>query len=212
MAPSNSRNANSRNANSRNGVLERLRNYQVDAPGLPRVDSAKLVQFDNPIETFGQLLTSVGGQMHEVSDVSEVLTRLKTIPEFVSAKQIASLVPGAIEGNVDASAIDDPHGLAKLDWVIAPGEFMIAENGAIWVDGNKLPHRVMLFIPQYVAIVVTRDAIVHNLHEAYARIGNPEPGFGVFVSGPSKTADIEQSLVLGAHGCRTLQVFVVAAG
>jgi L-lactate dehydrogenase complex protein LldG len=98
--------------------------------------------------------------------------------------------------------------LASLDWVIAQGEFIVAENGAIWVDGATMPHRVMLFIPQYLALVVSRSQVVHHMHEAYARVGHPKPGFGVFVSGPSKTADIEQSLVLGAHGCRTLQVFL----
>ncbi len=85
---------------------------------------------------------------------------------------------------------------------------MVAENGAIWVDGSTLPHRVMLFIPQFLALVVSRSQIVHHMHQAYARIGHPKPGFGVFVSGPSKTADIEQNLVIGAHGCRTLQVFL----
>ena len=86
----------------------------------------------------------------------------------------------------------------------------MAENGAIWIDGNTLPHRVMLFIPQYLAIVVSRSQIVHHMHQAYARVGKPPHTFGIFVSGPSKTADIEQSLVLGAHGCRALQVFMTA--
>jgi L-lactate dehydrogenase complex protein LldG len=109
---------------------------------------------------------------------------------------------------LDVSSVDDPHDLEALDWVIVPGCFLVAENGAIWVDGATLPHRVMLFIPQYLAIVVSRSQVVHHMHEAYAKIGAPAPGFGVFVSGPSKTADIEQSLVLGAHGCRKLQVFL----
>ena len=83
----------------------------------------------------------------------------------------------------------------------------MSEKGAIWVAGETLPHRELLFIPQYLAIVICRSEIVHQMHEAYAKIGQPKPWFGVCFSGPSKTADIEQSLVLGAHGCRTLQVF-----
>ena len=133
---------------------------------------------------------------------------MESIPEFADASRIASVVPEVAAGNIDASTIDDPHALASLDWVIARGEFIVAENGAIWVDGASLPHRVMLFIPQYLAIVVSRSQVVHHMHQAYERIGHPRAGFGVFVSGPSKTADIEQSLVLGAHGCRTLQVIL----
>ena len=127
---------------------------------------------------------------------------------YSDADRIASLVPEAVVGNVDASQIDDPHNLASLDWTIARGEFLVAENGAIWVEGQSLPHRVMLFIAQYLAIVVSRSQMVDHMHDAYRRIGTPKPGFGIFVSGPSKTADIEQSLVLGAHGCRKLQVFL----
>ncbi|RMF38130.1 MAG: hypothetical protein D6753_16315, partial [Planctomycetota bacterium] len=72
-----------------------------------------------------------------------------------------------------------------------------------------LKHRVIFFITQYLVLVVPKDQIVHNMHQAYARIDAPRPGFGLFLSGPSKTADIEQSLVIGAHGCRQLQVFLV---
>lgn len=193
---------------SRQAILDRLNSYSVDAPGLPDVEPARLIRFDDPIETFSEMLEAVGGQMHEVGSLSQIKQILETRTEFAAATEIASLVPEAVAGNVDASSIDNPHELASLDWVIAYGEFMVAENGAIWVDGSKLPHRVMLFIPQYLAIIVPRDHIVHNMHEAYAKIGQPKPRFGVFVSGPSKTADIEQSLVLGAHGCRNLQVFL----
>jgi L-lactate dehydrogenase complex protein LldG len=47
------------------------------------------------------------------------------------------------------------------------------------------------------------------MHQAYERLQGREYNFGVFIAGPSKTADIEQSLVLGAHGARTMTVFLV---
>jgi len=47
------------------------------------------------------------------------------------------------------------------------------------------------------------------MHHAYDRIGDADYGFGLFLAGPSKTADIEQSLVLGAHGSRSMTVFLV---
>ena len=72
-----------------------------------------------------------------------------------------------------------------------------------------VPHRAIFFITQHLALVVPAEQMVHNLHEAYARISLGTSSLGVFISGPSKTADIEQSLVIGAHGPRSLTVFLV---
>jgi L-lactate dehydrogenase complex protein LldG len=44
------------------------------------------------------------------------------------------------------------------------------------------------------------------MHAAYEELGKVKSSFGLFLSGPSKTADIEQSLVIGAHGARSLTV------
>lgn len=196
------------NTKSRNAILDRLRSRPIDSLPLPDTDASKLTQFDDPVANFVEMLTVVGGEAHLIQRPQETKQILDSIPVFTDAQRIASLVPEAVEGNFDVSSVDDPHDLASLDWVIVQGEFIVAENGAIWVDGATLPHRVMLFITQYLAVVVSRSQVVHQMHEAYARIGRPTAGFGVFISGPSKTADIEQSLVLGAHGCRKIQVFL----
>ena len=193
---------------SRQSILDRLQTKTLEATELPELDASKLIRFDDPLDQFTGMLNSVGGEAHLVNSPQQISEILQGIPVFADAQRVASLVPEAVQGNVDASMVDDPHALSNLDWVVARGEFCVAENGAIWVDGGTLPHRVMLFIPQYLAIIVPRDQVVHHMHEAYQRIGDPPIEFGVFVSGPSKTADIEQSLVLGAHGCRTLHVFL----
>ena len=109
----------------------------------------------------------------------------------------------------DLSEVDDPHDLENLDFVIYPGEFAVAENGAVWLTDRDLRHRVVFFITQFLVLVVRKEDVVHTMHQAYGRAEIPQPGFGLFLSGPSKTADIEQSLVIGAHGCRELQVYLV---
>ncbi len=200
--------------NSRQSILDRLRVRDIEAPPRPAVDPSRTVHYDDPVAKFIEILTWVGGRVHQVDSLSEVNRKLDQLPEFSSAKWIASTVPQAIQGNFQLSQVDDPHSLASLDWSILQGDFCVAENGAIWVSSKDAIERTMIFIAQHLAIIVSRSEMVMHMHEAYQRLNRVDrwktkaQRFGVFVSGPSKTADIEQSLVLGAHGCRTLEVFL----
>ena len=103
----------------------------------------------------------------------------------------------------------DPHTFADVELAIIKGEIGVAENGASWVPENNLQHRVMPFICQHLAIILDKNSFVPSMHQAYEKIGAADYGYGAFIAGPSKTADIEQSLVLGAHGPRSLSVFVI---
>jgi L-lactate dehydrogenase complex protein LldG len=122
---------------------------------------------------------------------------------------VASLVPGVGKANLDLAATRNPHDLRDVDFCVVPAELGVAENGACWIVHHGGANRAVLFLTQHLAVVVRGDALVHNLHEGYARAGIPAPGFSLWLSGPSKTADIEQSLVIGAHGARSCTVFVV---
>lgn len=202
-------NTSTADTSGREAILDRLKTKHVDGPDLPDIDLDRVQTFSKPLDEFLEKLAFVGGEAHLVKSPNEVAKILDKIEVFRTATRVSSMVPEAVQGTVDATQIADPHDLSTLDWTIARGEFMVAENGAIWITGKTLPHRVLLFIAQYLAIVVKKSEIVSNMHQAYERIEGFGDRFGIFVSGPSKTADIEQSLVLGAHGCRKLQVFIV---
>jgi L-lactate dehydrogenase complex protein LldG len=101
----------------------------------------------------------------------------------------------------------DGLSLAEVEVLEIDGEFGVAENGAIWLTEEALPHRVAPFICQHLVINVKK--VVPHLHAAYEELGKMNSGFGLFLSGPSKTADIEQSLVIGAHGARSLTVVIL---
>ena len=102
------------------------------------------------------------------------------------------------------------HDYQDVDLVALKGHFGVAENAAIWVTEDLVDHPASLVLSQHLSIVIRADELIDNMHQAYAQI-TEAPRYGVFISGPSKTADIEQSLVLGAHGARSLIVFIITS-
>jgi L-lactate dehydrogenase complex protein LldG len=192
---------------SKNSILQAIRRHAVPAAELPNLDQA-WIRYDDPFAQFQLLVESVGGRVVRLPTVAELPPALAQLNEFAAAKEIVSTVP-SVAGNIDLNAIDDPHQLESIDFAVLPGQFAVAENGAIWVTDEQLKHRAIYFIVQHLALVLPANQIVHNMHEAYARLQIDTSSLGVFISGPSKTADIEQSLVIGAHGPRSLTVFCV---
>ncbi|MGC1275269.1 MAG: LUD domain-containing protein [Planctomycetaceae bacterium] len=205
---------------SRDELLARLRTLSVPAVELPALDFERQT-FDDLRGKFAETLKAVGGEAVVVPDVAAVNAELTKLATYTAASKIVSLVPGAGEPNVDPAACERPHELEDVDYAILPGRFAVAENAAVWLDLRDAKHRVICVLSQHLAVVVPASEIVPTMHEAYARLVRPgstdadfltRPGYGVFLSGPSKTADIEQSLVIGAHGARSLTVFLVEDG
>ncbi len=193
---------------SKTKLLAKLRTQTIDDAALPEVIQGDWIRYEDPAAQFAESIRFVGGSCETLGSIAELESKLRSFEQYRSAQRVFSAIP-EVPGNVDLNNVDDPHTLSDLDFVVYPGEFAVAENGAVWLTDRKLKHRVIFFITQFLVIVVKQSTLVHTMHEAYARIAAPSPGFGLFLSGPSKTADIEQSLVIGAHGCRELQVYLV---
>jgi L-lactate dehydrogenase complex protein LldG len=193
---------------SRDAILAALRKNAP--PAAPAPDLAGLgVTFADPLDQLAQSVVAVGGACARVADLAAADAALAALPQAASARKIVSLVAGVGRPTVELAAIDDPHALADLDLAILPGTLAVAENAAIWVDGAALVHRAVFVITDHLVLVVHANDVVHHMHEAYARLAGRPPGYGLFISGPSKTADIEQVLVVGAQGARTCTVLVV---
>lgn len=155
---------------------------------------------------FVETLAAVYTEVIVVGSLSELLDKANEMYKSVVSR--ATTIP-ALSSWADFSLnISDPHELETIEVAILQAEFGVAENGAIWISDNHLPHRALPFITQNLAFVIPREKIVNNMHDAY-QILSDTTGWGCFISGPSKTADIEQSLVIGAHGARSLVVFLL---
>ncbi len=192
---------------SRRAVLDALRSA---APAeIPRPDLDGLgVRFPDPVAKLADAVAAVAGTLVRVADTAALAAEVRSLAERLGAARVASAVPG-VEGNVGLDDLSDPHQLEGIQLAVLAGAFAVAENGAVWVSTDRLKHRGVFVVAEHLALAVPASEIVHDLHEAYRRVSFPGAGFGTFIAGPSKTADIEQALVIGAHGPRSHTVFLV---
>jgi L-lactate dehydrogenase complex protein LldG len=190
--------------NARDELLARLRAQQVEDVPLPALDG-DWIRYPDPRERFRNAVAEAAGTVVTVgigATLGEVIAELDVVREAASICSLSANVAGSVE------APTEPHAFRDVDVVIVTGEFGVAENGAVWIDGDAAPVRAALFLAQHLVILLPQGEIVDNLHQAYERLGTAAAtsSFGCFISGPSKTADIEQSLVVGAHGPRSLTI------
>ncbi|MGB5919143.1 LutC/YkgG family protein [Arcobacter sp.] len=192
---------------SRDEILNAIKsNNVVKDEILPEYDHFGIT-FENKLEKYAQVIKTVGGE--------SIITTKDKLDETIQnlykdgLGQVYSNVEFCSLSNFDANAQDDAHNLKDIDLAIVKGNFAVAENGAVWLKDENNRHRSLYFIAQNIIIVVNKNDIVNNMHEAYTKIEFENSGYGVFVSGPSKTADIEQSLVIGAHGPKSGYIIFV---
>ncbi|MCA8972355.1 MAG: LUD domain-containing protein [Planctomycetes bacterium] len=164
------------------------------APGY----SAELLE-----QLFEQRLIEAGGETGSSDRLVEA------VPDRAVATEPAARLLAARDIHRSMAPIDK-HELDGIDVLVATARMRIGQKGACWVDFSDLGSRAQLLLAETLVLLVPREAIVADLDEAYARIaGESLPSCGAFVTGPSKTADIEQTLVFGAHGPRRLVVVPV---
>jgi L-lactate dehydrogenase complex protein LldG len=195
---------------SREKILATIKKNQPQLASLPDLDSL-LSSRGESVERFKTILISIGGTVIEVGNFDEIKN---FIDRNFQEKNIVSTIPDlklprrgsyAQTENFDRP----PHHLASITLAVLPGKFAVAENGAVWLTDSDMGDRALPFITEHLALVISEDTILPTLHHAYERIESSPYNLGTFIAGPSKTADIEQSLVLGAHGAKSLIVFLI---
>jgi L-lactate dehydrogenase complex protein LldG len=176
---------------------------QFDMPDLSDIQA---ITYPDPLLQFMNMTKSVGGNAIEVEpgrDINELIREL-----YPDAKEIASNLPEITIATRNPDDVGRARDLNGTDVGVVRGVFGVAENACIWIP-QTMKEKAVCFISEHLVILLKKSEIVHNMHEAYRRIAFTDYGYGTFISGPSKTADIAQVLVMGAQAARSATVLLV---
>lgn len=201
---------------ARREILEKLRNSKVSLPEKPDFDEPVFYAPEKPpIDTFKDNLKAVNGHVH-IFETSESLTaKLKDFLKNIAPEKICCTEPEIRKvlksGNIKLSNCDIiPE---NIEVGITGCEFLIAQTGSALVSSAQKGGRKMFIFPPIHVIIASKNQMVNSLEEAYQAISEKYaenlPSQLLLITGPSRTADIEKTLTLGAHGPKELHIFIL---
>ena len=191
---------------SREKILSEVRKNQPAAIPMPDISMFKGPVQDN-IQEYMDTFIGIGGKVFAVDDIDSIKVLIKE--QYDQNLRMVTTLTDLADMLELYSPQADPHTFENVELAVIEAHLAVAENGAVWLTEAVMGQRIIPFICQHLAVIVHASTIVPTMHEAYKKIGAGDYGFGVFIGGPSKTADIEQALVMGAHGPITMTVFIL---
>ena len=193
-------------ASNKEDILNSIRKNIRQKYDMPRLDDIQGITYPDPLAQFISMTETVGGKVVELQpgqDINQLVREL-----YPEAKEIASNLPEVTIATRNPDTCGSPQALNGTDVGIIRGVFGVAENACVWIP-QAMEEKAVCFISENLVILLKNSEIVNNMHEAYRRIEMNDYGYGTFISGPSKTADIAQVLVMGAQAARSATVVLV---
>lgn len=203
---------------SKEDILKKYRANVREKFDMPDLSDIKAITYADPLLQFMNMTKSVGGNAIEVEkdrDVNELIREL-----YPDAKEIASNLPEITIATRNPDDVGRARDLNGTDVGVVRGQFGVAENACVWIP-QQMKEKAVCFISENLVILLPKSQIINNMHEAYARLSAEAKsqqskannfdnyGYGTFISGPSKTADIAQVLVMGAQAARSATVLLL---
>ena len=193
---------------SKEKILQTIATNKPALLAVPVMEIDRVVMNEtDTVEQFIKTLAGIGGTTKRVTNIKEVQADLEEA--IASGNYIVNTISMLGAVNAEINSMLDANALEPVYKTFIAATLGIAENGSVWLYESQLVNRLLPFICQHLIICLSVKDIVPTMHEAYQQINVAKEGYGVFVAGPSKTADIEQSLVIGAHGARSLLVYLI---
>ena len=193
---------------NKDDILKRYRANVREKFDMPDLSDIKGVTYPEPLVQFVKMSEMVGGQVIEVDPGRDINVLIKEL--FPEAKEFASNLPEITIATRNPDTVGRARDLNGTDVGIIRGKFGVAENACVWIP-QTMKEKAVCFISENLVILLPKSQIVNNMHEAYRRIefDKEYDGYGTFISGPSKTADIAQVLVMGAQAARSATVLLL---
>lgn len=191
---------------NREELLSKLRTNTGITFDKPETAAIKGLEYPDVKEQFIDMSHTVGSKVVELKEGEDINELIRAA--YPEAKTFASNLPEVTIAQKNPDTVAEAADLNGTDVGIVRGTVGVAENGCVWVP-QTMRERAVCFISEQLVIVLDKDSLVSNMHQAYRRIDMTDYGYGCFISGPSKTADIEQALVMGAQAARGVTVILV---
>jgi len=199
---------------TRNEIIERCRASISRRYERPSLHDLRPTRYDDILLTFVAQAEAAGCHVEIAKSPEEIDGIIAKV--YPDAKVIASNLSEVKCATLNPDTVKDAQALNGTDVGVIRAMLGVAENGSVWIP-QKMSERDVCFISENIVAVMPKKEIVNNMHEAYALITSPKfgyddfqsYGYGVFMAGPSKTADIAQVLVRGAQAARSMTLILM---
>ncbi len=200
---------------ARREIIDKLKKAQIALPEKPDFEKQIFHKVTKPYENaFKERLESVNGNVRIFNSEKELFRNMGRYLENSSHETICC-PESEIREKLYSHGI--PHSACtifsdKMEWGITSCEFLIARSGSVLVSSALSGGRQISIFPEKHLVIAQMHQLKKSLEEAFAGItekyGQNLPSQLLLITGPSRTADIEKTLTLGAHGPKELHVFL----
>jgi L-lactate dehydrogenase complex protein LldG len=177
--------------------------------------------FEERVELFRINALELRAQFQLLGNTQELEAHLRELSIAEGWKKIASHSGEMTDRACDALELPrfatdhnyDVNELEKCDVGISECDALVAQTGSVLVSSRSAGGRALSVLPPHHVVLARREQLLADLPAAFAllkgKYGSNYPSFLSFITGPSRTGDIERILVLGAHGPKKLTILCV---
>ena len=185
---------------ARNDILARIRAHQPAPTALPPIPA--FATGGEVRDRFKAGVERMGGRVVEAPARTPLEALIREL--HPQAKVVCSAA-AEVKGNRKLDPAR-PALLEDVDVGVARAVFGVAETGSVWLTEAELGAPALGFLSQHLVVLLDPARILGNMHDAYRERAQFDAGYGIFMTGPSATADIEGVLIHGAQGIRSLTI------